>query len=285
MKNGKEAVLGRTGMKVGRLGVASSYGVGARDLEWAFERGVNYFYWGSARRSGFRDGVRSLSAKHRDRMVVVVQSYSRVAKLMEWSVDRALRSLKLDSADVLLLGWWNRQPPERIRDSAARLVEKGKVRCLALSSHHRPYGATILEKGLFDILHIRYNAAHRGAEKEIFPQVKKGGPGLVTYTTTRWGTLLKRPKGLPDSVPVPTATDCYRFALSNPAIDVVMSGPANHDQMKSAVDALEKGPMVEDELTWMRKVGDAVHKQAPKASVFSTAVAELDRFRGDVDLS
>jgi len=38
----QRTVLGRTGLQVGRLGVAASYGVPGTALEWAFERGVNY---------------------------------------------------------------------------------------------------------------------------------------------------------------------------------------------------------------------------------------------------
>ena len=42
----KRALLGRTGLEVGRLGVAASYGVPGSALEWAFERGEDYIYWG-----------------------------------------------------------------------------------------------------------------------------------------------------------------------------------------------------------------------------------------------
>ena len=45
-------ILGRSGLEVGRLGVASSYGAPPAAFEEAFERGCNYFYWGSLRKSG-----------------------------------------------------------------------------------------------------------------------------------------------------------------------------------------------------------------------------------------
>jgi len=45
-------VLGRTGLVVGRLGVAASYGVPTKAVEEAFEQGVNYLYWGTYRRGG-----------------------------------------------------------------------------------------------------------------------------------------------------------------------------------------------------------------------------------------
>ena len=47
----KATVLGRTGLKVGRLGVAASYGAPTKAFEEAFDKGCNYFYWGSMRKS------------------------------------------------------------------------------------------------------------------------------------------------------------------------------------------------------------------------------------------
>jgi len=57
---------------------------------------------------------------------------------------------------------------------------------------------------------------------------------------------------------VPTATDCYRYVLSRPEVDVCLTGPANPAQMQAAFEALRRGPMSEDELAWMRRVGRAV---------------------------
>src|SRR5512142_625962 len=97
----QESILGRTGLRVGRLGVAASYGVPAAAVERAFERGCNYLYWGSIRRGSFAEALRRL-APQRQRVVLVVQSYSRSAVLAQWSLERALRTLKFDYADVLL---------------------------------------------------------------------------------------------------------------------------------------------------------------------------------------
>ena len=71
-------------------------------------------------------------------MVLALQSYSRVAALMAPSVEMALRKLNFDYADVLLLGLWNHIPPQRILDASAKLRERGLVRHIAISTHHRP---------------------------------------------------------------------------------------------------------------------------------------------------
>jgi aryl-alcohol dehydrogenase-like predicted oxidoreductase len=159
MESFKTVTLGQTGIKVGRLGVAASYGAPAKAFEGAFERGCNYFY---------------------------------------------------------------------------------------------------------DIFHVRYNAAHRGAENEVFAELQdEARPAVVSYTATRGGQLLN-PKKMPPREQPMRASDCYRFALSNPAVDVCMCGPKNTAQMREALGSLDLGPLNENELKRVRKIGDWVHVHSGK---------------------
>lgn len=252
------AVLGRTGFEAGRLGLAASYGAPARVVEQAFDHGVNYFYWGSIRRGSFGDGLRALMP-HRDRFLLVTQSYSRMASLVGPSLERALRALRFDYTDVLLLGLWNGRPPRRILDACHKLRERGLVRFLAVSTHNRPLIERLAADPRFDIFHVRYNAVHRGAESQVFPRLPaQNPPGLVSFTATSWRQLLGH-KRIPPGERIPTAADCYRFVLTQPAVNVCMSGPADASQFESALEALRRGPMTEDELAWMRRVGDAIY--------------------------
>ena len=257
-------MLGRTGLQAGRLGMAASFGVSAAAVEQAFERGVNYLYWGSFRRGPFGEALRNLKPR-RDRMVLVLQSYSRVAKLFSWSVELALRKLNFDYADVLLLGLWNHKPAPRFLEAARKLRDRGLIRHIAVSTHHRPLVSQLAADSDIGIVHVRYNAVHPGAEREIFPVLAENGnrPGVVSFTATSWRQLLN-PKRVPAGERVPTATDCYRFVLSNPAVDVCLSGPANEQQAAEALRAIELGPLTEDELAWMRRVGDHIHKHGPR---------------------
>jgi aryl-alcohol dehydrogenase-like predicted oxidoreductase len=252
------AILGRTGIEVGRLGLAASYGAPASTVLQAFDHGVNYFYWGSFRRGPFGDGLRQL-APHRDRFLLVTQSYSRVASLVGPSVERALRTLRFDYTDVLLLGLWNGNVPRRILDACRKLRDRGLVRHLAVSTHNRPQIACLAPDPQFDIFHVRYNAVHRGAEREVFPNIPaQNPPGLVSFTATSWRQLLGH-KRIPPGEKVPTAADCYRFVLTQPGVNICMTGPADAAQFQQALDALPRGPMSEDELAWMRRVGDAIY--------------------------
>ena len=257
-KSFDRAILGRTGREVCRLGVASSYGAPAEAVERAFERGVNYIYWGSRRTRAFARALRNL-APHRDRFLLVLQTYSRVASLVGWSVELALRELRFDYCDILLLGLWNRPAWPRIVDAARKLMERGLVRHLALSTHKRPLIPQLANGSDFDVFHVRYNAKHTGAERDVFPHLPaENRPGIVSFTATSWGQLLRR-RRVPKSERVPTAGDCYRFVLSNAAVDVCLTAPANAAQMDHALEALGKGPLSGEEMAWMRRVGGAMH--------------------------
>jgi aryl-alcohol dehydrogenase-like predicted oxidoreductase len=259
-----KVTLGRTGLKVSRLGLGSSYSAPTRAYEEAVERGVNYFYWGSRRRALMGDAIRHIAPHKRASLVVVLQSYARLGFLMVRSIEHALRRLKLAHADVLLLGWYNSPPSPRMMAAAQSLKDRGLIGHIAISGHKRKMFPTLIDDTRFDIFHVRYNAVHRGAEQEVFPSFKERSvadrPGLVTYTTTRWGHLCDAER-TPPGEKTPCGTDCYRYALSNPQVDLALSGPSCQEHMDQALKALDLGPMDREELAWMERVGAHIYHQ------------------------
>jgi len=256
--------LGRTGLFAGRLGLGASYGAPAAAFEAAFERGCTYFYWGSLRRRGMEEALKNLIGKgKRDDLIIVIQSYARLPFILEHFVHTALRRLSIDSADLLLLGYHNGPPGRRFMDCVQSLKSKGCFKHVAISSHKRRLFGRLLDDDVYDVYHVRYNAAHRGAETDVFPcldaKPEDSRPGIVTYTTTRWGSLLN-PKKLPSGELHPQPSDCYRFVLSNPAVDVCIAGPRDMREMQDDLKALDRGPMTVEELAWMRRIGDFVYR-------------------------
>lgn len=256
-----DRVLGRTGVTIGPLGISASYGVPAAAVEHAVGAGMTYVYWGSRRTAAFADALRHL-APRRDRFTLVIQSYARLAPVLTSSVERALRRIQYEHADVLLLGYWNRGVRPRILEEARRLQRRGLVNFLAVSSHNRAVAAALASSGAFDVVHLRYNAAHPGAERDVFPNLPAGSrPGIVSFTGTSWSQLLN-PRYTPAGERTPTAADCYRFVLSNPNVDVCATGPASASHVADALSAREDGPLSEDDLAWMRRVGAEVRRRA-----------------------
>jgi aryl-alcohol dehydrogenase-like predicted oxidoreductase len=178
--------------------------------------------------------------------------------------------LGIDTIGVLCLGFRNRMLDPRCWDAALDLVDRGRVGSLMVSSHDRPTLVALASRPRLDALMVRYNAAHRGAEAEVFPAAIEGKKGVLAYTVTRWGSLLD-PVSLPRDEPRPRGSDCYRFALSHPAVDACLFGPANIDELREALEALERGPMSDDELAWMARIGKAVRAHRRSAPPFGIA--------------
>ena len=262
--------LGRTGLSVSRLGVAASYGTDEAMVEAAVERGVNYLWWGALRTKKMARGIRAVARKNREDLVVVVHAVSPKPEAIEKLVDSSLAQLGLDYLDVLLLGNKNQAPAPAFFEQIARLKEQQKLRFLGLSTHTRPLIPTLEQDRDVDVYHVRYNAAHRGAETEVFDRLGDDGPGIVTFTANRWGSLID-PSQMPPGEPAPSASDCCRFVLSHPRVHVTCCGPANMQELMGNLECLDKGPMSDEELERMRRIGRHVYESgAPwKAQVRS----------------
>lgn len=261
----KSTTLGRTGLNVGRMGISSSFGAPTAAYEEAFAHGCNYFNWGTfirGRSGTMRTAIRNLVDQgRRDDMVVGMLTYAHSAWLTEHFFIKGLKAAKLEYADVLLLGWFPKRPPQKMIDGAVNLRDRGLVRFIGLTSHNRRLFPDLAEEGLFDVFHIRYNAAHRGAETETFPFLSGDDrPGVVSFTATDWRKLLATRKLPPGERPL-TAADCYRFVLSHPAVDVCMMGAKDIGQMRENLAVLDQGPLTGEEMERVRMVGKLVYGQ------------------------
>ena len=252
--------LGKTGLRTSPLGIGVGYHPSAKALAWAVENDINYIFWGSIK---FRVVPKALKllGKNRDKAIIAVPCYGhKFIPLNTWikfTVNRALRTLKRDYLDIFQLAYITKKPSDSVMEALHKLKEQGKVRHFGITTHNRKLAAELFKKPHLEFFNVRYNAANRGAENEIFPYVDD--QVIVNFNSIRWGTLLKTAKGWPEDKPVPKAIDCYRFVLSRPEVSVCMMGISNLKQLKENAKALDMGPMSEDELKWMREFGDAVY--------------------------
>jgi aryl-alcohol dehydrogenase-like predicted oxidoreductase len=244
--------------RVFRLGLAANYGIEEAGVRSAFERGVNYVFFTT--RGKLARPLREALARDRDRIVVAAgPSIGFFGGSVRRGAERMLKKLGVDYLDIFQLMWlgvgsaWTEATLRELR----HLKESGKVRALGVSIHDRVRAGKLAEDSPLDLLMIRYNAAHPGAERDIFPHLAKRQPHIVAYTATSWRKLLKRPSGWSGNIP--TAGDCYRFCLSSEHVDVCLTGPASTTQLDENLAALDKGPLSPEELAWMREFGAVVH--------------------------
>ena len=258
--------FGRTGLKVSRIGLASGYGVPTAAIEKAFhEHGINYLYVSPILNLGnMVKAIRNLVPSHRDELFIVLARpfFGGFGGFrLEKFVERWLKKLKLEWTDLLFQDV--RKPlSQKLTDRVQRLRDSGKMRFLGISSHERSFigknasGRVTLP---VDFLHARYNAVHIGAEQDIFPHIsEKNSLGIVIYTATCWRKLLK-PKHMPNGEHQLTAADCYRFVLSHPDVNVCLTGPSNATQMEENLKAIDAGPLNEEEMAHIRRIGKHIY--------------------------
>ncbi len=248
----------RLGRRLFRLGLSGTFDLDEAGCREALER-VQYVFW-TPRMKGLTPALREALARDRHRFAVATGPLlGYFPGAIRRAAEGALRSLRIDRLDVFQLYWIGGMSSFTgpVREEMERLREEGKVLALGASIHDRPRAGRLAENSILDLLMIRYNAAHPGAEKDIFPHLEKRRPVVVAYTATAWRKLLRAPTGWKEKVP--TAGDCYRFCLTSPHVDVVLTGPRNVAEWRENMAAIEKGPLSPEEMAFMREFGRAVH--------------------------
>ena len=238
-----------------RLGLATrgNTRLSADDVAYAVDRGVNYLNW-----CGYDDGIaRALRVKRIERgsVAVAMQLDARDAAGARRELEEAFRTLGTERIDVVTFYYVERKSEwEQIAatDGALRALEQakqhGRVGLIGLTTHQRKLAAELAEETKLDLLMVRYNAAHRGAEQDVFPVTPRVGIPVVVYTAQRWGALRRATPDDPAEFTPPAAIEWYRFALAHPAVSVVLMAPNGRRELEENLKLLDdwRAPTAEE---------------------------------------
>lgn len=247
------------GKKVHRYGISTSNDLDEAGVREAIDLGANYLFW-NTRKTFLNQIVRDVVKRDRERLVLATGPLlGYFAGSVRRATERALRISGSDYLDILQVFWAGRMSAitPSLVEQMVKLRDEGKVRAIGLSIHDRKRAARLAAEGPLDFFMIRYNAAHPGAETDIFPKLPAKKPIIAAYTATCWTKLLYPPKGW--TGPAASAGDCFRFCLSNPKVDVVISAPKSAAEMRDNMQALQRGPLSAEEMARIRALGQAVH--------------------------
>jgi predicted aldo/keto reductase-like oxidoreductase len=283
--------LGKTGLEVSPIGIGGGSGISNEDLRYAFDKGINYFLFSSdLHHFSYRKSVETIKqlckagSALRDRVVLATVSYiSNPEKVYAVLADQFME-LGIDYIDVFHWGWITDKDDfvglvdtaRKIKDGGEiarffreqilqaqevneEILKRGLARYVGASFHSR-YAARQCIQTL-DVLMLRYNLAHLGAEIGVFPMLsgdKEKDPGIVVFNVGHEGPRLisDAPPGYPSDAWVPTVPDCYRYALSNPSVDLLLAGLQDRAEVDEALAMLEKGPFSPEECEYLRNYGD-----------------------------
>ena len=246
LRRGPEAF----GLPVCRLGLASHAGseLTPADIHHAVDRGVNFLNW-AGDEDVFSRTIAGLGARRRD-VVVCVQFAARSGAEAATELAAILAALHSDYVDILTLyyvesaeEWQTLIAPDGALPYCREVQRAGRVRRLGVTSHQRPLATEMARSGLLDLLMIRYNAAHRGAEREVFPTTDALGMPVNAYTAMRWGALLRSTPDDPPGFVVPPASAWYRFVLQSPSVTVTLAAPHSRAELDEALTVLDSGPL------------------------------------------
>lgn len=242
----RTALLGGGLPPVCRLGLATrgNTHLKCEDVERAVGRGINYLNW-----CGHADGLSHAVARMgsaRKNVVVAAQFQARSAREAEREFASMIAELGTDSIDVLTLyyvesetEWEEIMAPGGVWDYLAEERRRGRLKRIGLTSHQRLLAAQWAESGKLDLLMIRYNASHRGAEQDVFPVARQRNIPVVTFTGLRWKALLRPTPDDPPGFSPPSAVDCYRFCLSHPDVTVALMAPGNRAELEDNLRLLD----------------------------------------------
>jgi aryl-alcohol dehydrogenase-like predicted oxidoreductase len=262
--------LGHQCPPVLRLGLASrgNTHLSADDVTHAVTRGVNYLNW-CGHDNGMAQAVRE-KRFNREQVVIAAQLQARTRSSADRELAKLRRTMGTDRIDVVTFYYVEEEPEWREISGTGGALESlldaqssGAVRIIGLTTHQRALGAKWAESCKLDLLMIRYNAAHRGAEQDVFPTTDRLGIPVVAYTAERWGALTKRTADDPAGFVPPPAPEWYRFALACPSVSVVLMAPGNGSELVEDLNLLEdwRAPRP-DELETLRAHGQRVRQRA-----------------------
>jgi predicted aldo/keto reductase-like oxidoreductase len=253
-----------------RLGLATRGGghLTVPDVHHALDRGVNFLNWPGSPDALSR-AIAALGPRRRE-VMVGVQFEARRAADARRELDSILTTLRTDHVDVLTYyyveeasEWEEIIGPGGAHDYCQQAKQAGKVRLLGVTSHQRPLAATMAQSGLLDLLMIRYNAAHRGAEQDVFPVTDALHMPVIVYTCLRWGALREATPDDPPGFVPPPAPAWYRFALQAPSVTVALMAPDNRAELEEDLTVLDApGPLSVEEYARLAEHGARVRRHA-----------------------
>ncbi len=230
----------------------------------AHDAGVNvFFFYGPSHLKAFAD-LAALLERSRERVIVATGCGSRSTRGLERARRALCRRLGTDVIDLFVAEYVSPADDPTavfgvggVLDVLRGWRDAGAIRYVGASTHDPDLGLRFVRDWRIDVLMLRFNMAHRRVGSAVFPAAHRARLPVVAYTATRWGTLLD---GHPEwDGPVPTATECYRYCLAEPAVEIVLTAPTSLAHVRANVEVLRgRVPTARACARW-DAYGDLVH--------------------------
>jgi aryl-alcohol dehydrogenase-like predicted oxidoreductase len=269
------AILGKTGLKVSRLGAglaeigsSADASMVGRLLNAALDGGINFL--DTAACYGDSEEWIGRSISHRRQEYILATKAGHItggyegeawtAKTILDSVERSLRRMKTDRLDLVQLHSCGVDILERGEVIQALLEAKqsGKTRYIGYSGDHEA-ALWAIESGQFDTLQTTFNLVDQRARKEVLPQARAKGMGVIAkrpIANAAWSApassdtvrerYRQRAEAMLSMGPLLAAPQdpillSLGFVLAHEEVDTAIVGTRNPDHMRANVEMVESG--------------------------------------------
>jgi aryl-alcohol dehydrogenase-like predicted oxidoreductase len=249
------------GQPASTLGLAGSSAMETSCVALAFEAGVNYFFFYDLSHENLLNGLKPIVATGREQVLIATGSEDRNLGTLRQYLERVRRYLNVDVIDVFFAEYVT--PSEDIAQTWAVLdelwawKERGLIRYVGATTHNRALALDLIKSDRTEVLMHRYNMAHRKAQEQVFPMAQQAGIPVVAFTCTRWGELLQ---GHPNwQGEIPTAADCYRYALHQKAVHLALTAPETQAQLEENLSVLHSPSLTPEAVAQWQEYGALVY--------------------------
>jgi len=273
--------LGKTGITAARLGFGAMrlpmVNIGGQDyvdinlatdvIRYGFEKGINYIDTGflyCESESEIAVG-RALKGWREDITVSTKATKFRMENPVDLRrmLEHQLAKLDIDYVDIYSfhgIGWENFHDIDKktgwIKDMT-KAQDEGLVKHIGFSFHDEPENMIkLIDLGLFEMVTCQYNYFDQ-KNAESMAYAKEKGLGVVVMGPVGGGRLAVSPGFLSDTDGLDTSSAAglaIRFVLSNPNVNVAISGMNSFQMVDENIRAAEAGPLSEAELSLLNQL-------------------------------
>jgi aryl-alcohol dehydrogenase-like predicted oxidoreductase len=248
------------------LGLAAHAEPSPGCVERALDAGVNYFFFYGPGHKEFISELKRLAQSRRDDTILASGSGARTTSGLKTARRKILGGIGSDALDIFFAEYIN--PDDDVDsifgdggvlDQLQQWKTDGVIRYAGATAHDRRLARRLAEDSRVDVLMHRFNMAHRKAAAEVFPAAQSAQTPVIAFTATRWGTLLKQQADW--SGPPPTAVDCYRYCLAQPAVRLVLTAPKSVAELDENLAVMHSPPMSEQDWHHWERYGELIYEQ------------------------
>ena len=252
-----KTVLGRTGLRVTRLGSGGAYCESADGYRRAIDAGINYMDTARSYRDGEDEKVIGAAIKgQRDKLILATKTDKRDAENARKELETSLRMLGVDYIDVYQLHYLNRKEardqalaPGGALEMAQKARDEGLIRFIGVTGHDWVEIQHAVDTGYFDTVLCWYNCAMKTPEDTVFPAADKHNTGVVIMNASRNDRLF-------GDADAPSPEQFYRYVLSHKSVGLTIMGLRDVERFHRVAEALsEQETLTSEEQADLEKYG------------------------------